>query len=379
MKSKRSKALADKLVDDLLEDEKTGKSSKSKNNAPTSVGLPDATSAMRPTSHVNDEDDLVLNFDSNTRGSIPVTPESDAGYATKVLSEEEDPLPTVPATMIKEQPVAAAKPTSSPKPAPVAVDKDEDDDLDDRTMQLSESRILKTDEKIPLQKEEKQKPKEEVIKAGVGRFAPNRPVGPQSSTEAALARSENLRIAQNRILELEQEVERLRVENEQLAAAGETFRRRSDELLGRAENAEARAESMQNLADEEKKLLQESLEGKERQYRGVQSKIEELEARLSTNIQKIRVRERELENRLELVRMESAALIRSKDELILDLKRQMDQLNMELENYRSKGQELNKNLNDKQEMLRRTVKALRLALSMLEGEDEVLKNQKKAK
>lgn len=367
MKSKRSKALADKLVDDLLGDDKTVKSSKSKDPAPTSVGLPDETRALRPTSHVNDDEDLVLNFDSNTDASNVLAPLTDEAHATQILSEEE-PLPTIPATNVV------------PKSTPQPISKDTDEDgLDDRTMQLSESKIIKTDDKIPLPKEAKPKPKEEVVKAGVGRFAPNRPVGPQSSTEAALARSENLRIAQNRILELEQEVERLRVENEQLAAAGETFRRRSDELLGRAENAEAQCESIQNLADEEKKLLQESLEGKERQYRGVQSKIEELEARLSTNIQKIRVRERELENRLELVRMESAALIRSKDELILDLKRQMDQLNMELENYRSKGQELNKNLNDKQEMLRRTVKALRLALSMLEGEDEVVKSQKKAK
>jgi predicted nucleic acid-binding Zn-ribbon protein len=98
-----------------------------------------------------------------------------------------------------------------------------------------------------------------------------------------------------------------------------------------------------------------------------------LELRISTNIQKIRVRERELENRLELVKMESAALIRSKDEMILELKRNIDQLNLELTNYRNKNQELNRLTTDKQEMLRRTVKALRLALSMLEGEEDTQK------
>ena len=97
-------------------------------------------------------------------------------------------------------------------------------------------------------------------------------------------------------------------------------------------------------------------------------RVEELELRLSTNIQKIRVRERELENRLELVKMEGAALIRTKDEMILEAKRTIDQLNLELNNYRGKNQELNRQSNDKQETLRRTVKALRLALSMLEGE-----------
>ena len=47
----------------------------------------------------------------------------------------------------------------------------------------------------------------------------------------------------------------------------------------------------------------------------------------------------------------------------------------ELNNYRAKNQELNKQTNDKQEQLRRTVKALRLALSMLEGEEETPKAQ----
>ena len=107
-------------------------------------------------------------------------------------------------------------------------------------------------------------------------------------------------------------------------------------------------------------------------------KSEELELRISTNIQKIRVRERELENRLELVKMESAALIRSKDEMILEHKRTIDQLNMELNNYRAKNQELNRLTTDKQEMLRRTVKALRLALSMLEGEEDQNGNAKPA-
>lgn len=334
MKSKRSQALADTLLDDLL-DEKTAKSEKPNQTS----SPPDA------------DDELVLNFDDKTKASARPSAKD---AATKILSEEE---------------------------MHSSVSRSSSENLSDDTLRLNEPTDKEVAPLPPPQKEEKKKPaKEEVVKAGVGRFSPNRSMGPQSTTEAALARSENLRIAQNRILELEQEVERLRVENEQLAAAGETLRRRADEYLGRAESADARCEAIKSMADEEKQLLQESLTGKERQYQGVQAKIEELEARLSTNIQKIRVRERELENRLELVRMESTALIRSKDELILDLKRQMDQLNMELENYRSKGQELNKSLNDKQEMLRRTVKALRLALSMLEGEDEaVVKGQKKAK
>lgn len=216
-------------------------------------------------------------------------------------------------------------------------------------------------------------------KSTVGRFGAFRNVVGTSASGAALAASENLRIAQNRILELEQEVERLRVENEDLASAGETFRRKSDELTSRTQDLENRYQNAVSTHSQEKALLLENKESLRHELEAVRAKNEDLELRISTNIQKIRVRERELENRLELMKMEGAALIRSKDELILDLKRQMDQLTLELNNYRTKSQELNRLILDKQDILRRTVKALRLALTMLEGEEESAQPVKKAK
>jgi hypothetical protein len=221
---------------------------------------------------------------------------------------------------------------------------------------------------------------EDRVRASVGRHSAFRSSGPVSTTEAALAQSENLRIAQTRLLELEQEIERLRLQNEELAAAGETLRRRSDELLASNQRRESDYQNAVSTFQQEKEILLNSKEALQTELQMSRQKSEELELRISTNIQKIRVRERELENRLELVKMESAALIRNKDEMILDLKRQMDQLNLELNNYRTKNQELNRLTTDKQEMLRRTVKALRLALSMLEGEEEAPKAaQRKAK
>jgi DNA repair exonuclease SbcCD ATPase subunit len=218
------------------------------------------------------------------------------------------------------------------------------------------------------------------VRASVGRFATLRAAGAGSATEAALVQSESLRIAQGRILELEQEIERLRTQNEELGAAGETLRRRTDELLSQNQKRESDYENLEQTFEQEKAILTSSKEALQRDLEQQRRKSEELELRISTNIQKIRVRERELENRLELVKMEGAALIRSKDEMILELKRQMDQINLELNNYRSKNQELNRQTTDKQEMLRRTVKALRLALSMLEGEEETKPHaQRKAK
>lgn len=215
---------------------------------------------------------------------------------------------------------------------------------------------------------------EDRVRASVGRFAPYRASGSTaSSTEAALAQSESLRIAQNRLLEYEQEIERLRLQNEELAAAAETLRRRTDELSATNQKRESDYQNAVNTFEQEREILVGAKEGLSRDMESYRQRNEELELRISSNIQKIRVRERELENRLELVKMESAALIRSKDEMILELKRNTDQLNLELNNYRAKNQELNRQTSDKQEQLRRTVKALRLALSMLEGEEEAPK------
>ena len=62
-------------------------------------------------------------------------------------------------------------------------------------------------------------------------------------------------------------------------------------------------------------------------------------------------------------------MIKKKNDVYLALKRELDEKNMELERFQSKGQELNRHLHSKQEVLQRTVKALRLALNMLESTD----------
>lgn len=249
------------------------------------------------------------------------------------------------------------------------------DSSDDRTERIPETHMpVAAGPSTPKAEEDRDK-----VRASVGRYGTFRATAGSSSTEAALAQSESLRIAQSRILELEQEIERLRLQNEELGAAGETLRRRTDELLAQNQKRESDYQNAVSTFDQEKNILTGTKEALQRDLELTRRKNEELELRISTNIQKIRVRERELENRLELVKMESAALIRSKDEMILELKRQMDQLTLELNNYRTKNQELNRQTNDKQEMLRRTVKALRLALSMLEGEEDQSKNQPQRK
>jgi hypothetical protein len=187
--------------------------------------------------------------------------------------------------------------------------------------------------------------------------------------DSKLAIAENLKLAQSKIEDLERLNEKLSVENEELASAAETFRNRVDDLLIKIDHVQKKYTDLGENVGDEKEILLSSLAAKEKELQDFKQKNEQLELRLQQGIRKIKVRERELENRLELVKLEGQALLKSKDEMILNLKREMDKLNVEVDNLRHKLLDGNKGLNQKQEVIRKTVKTLRLALSLLEVED----------
>ncbi|KHD89912.1 MAG: hypothetical protein OM95_01905 [Bdellovibrio sp. ArHS] len=217
------------------------------------------------------------------------------------------------------------------------------------------------------------------VKVSVGNFRGSRgSANVMTSVDASLAQAENLKLAQQRILELEREVEHLRADNEELASAGEIIRTRTDELTVRITSLEKEKTEIQESAQSEILILKGNLQFKENEVAKARIKVEELETRLKSDFKKIRVRERELENRLELLRAEKSALVRSKDEYILEQKRKIDQLSQELDNYRKKCLELNKTIEANQDQVKRTERALRLALTNLEAKEESAVPLKKA-
>lgn len=194
-----------------------------------------------------------------------------------------------------------------------------------------------------------------------------------SSTEVSLRHSMNLKKAQEKILELEKIIEGQRSENEKLYTASQTFKKHSDELQSKLNDMSRDRDEQKIQFKEEKQIVLDNMSQTEGLLRDIQLEKEQLQSRLNTNLKKIRVRERELENRLEIVRLENLSLQRSKDEQLLDLKRQIDDAQFELESYRDKGKVLDMKLEKKKEMLRKTVKALRLALTMLESNEQEVK------
>jgi len=191
-----------------------------------------------------------------------------------------------------------------------------------------------------------------------------------SSAEAALRQSENLRVAQKRISDLEGELERVRRENESLRSAGETLRRRMDELQSNAENAEINTQEAKKIADEERKVLRGQITSRDREISELKSRIDDAEGRLESNFRKIRVRERDLEHRIEIIKAESQSIAASKDRMILELKRQIDQISSELNYAKAQVQETFGQFKERQETARRAVRALRIALTVLEGEED---------
>jgi hypothetical protein len=200
----------------------------------------------------------------------------------------------------------------------------------------------------------------------------------QVSIDASLAQAENLRMAQNRILDLEKEIERLRQENDEILTASEIMRIKVEEYTLRISSVEKELNEGRSDFKNELAIVKGNLSFKESDNYKLKTKVEELELRIKTDFKKIRIRERELENRLELVKAEKQAIAKSKDELLLELQRKNDQAKGEIDNYREKVQELNKSLENTQSQIKMTVRALRIALSHIEDKSDTATPLKKA-
>ncbi|MBL7545177.1 MAG: hypothetical protein JNL11_15270 [Bdellovibrionaceae bacterium] len=200
----------------------------------------------------------------------------------------------------------------------------------------------------------------------------------QVSIDASLAQAENLRMAQNRILDLEKEIERLRQENDEILTASEILRSKAEEYTVRISEMEKEASENKIDFKNEIALAKGNISYKESENQKLKLKVEELELRIKTDFKKIRIRERELENRLELIKAEKQAVVKSKDELLLELQRKNDQAKAEIDNYREKVQELNKSIENNQSQIKMTVRALRIALSHIEDKADSTVPTKKA-
>jgi DNA repair exonuclease SbcCD ATPase subunit len=192
--------------------------------------------------------------------------------------------------------------------------------------------------------------------------------------DSKLQTAHYLKLAQDKIRDLEREIDRLREENDLLVIAAQTAKKQAEDFAERLTRYEReRVESLEQ-AQMEINIYRENLAAKEKERKLLQEQVRQLEGSVSKEIKKIRNRERELENRLELSKQERMAVLRAKDDIILDLRRRIDDLNQEIENHRNQYAQLKQKAHAQHGQLSRTVRALRLALAHLEseGEDQIV-------
>lgn len=114
----------------------------------------------------------------------------------------------------------------------------------------------------------------------------------------------------------------------------------------------------------------------ELQIREATEETERLKERVRTDIRRIRVREKELENRLEIMKKDAEALIASRENRIIELKRKLDTLEFNLDLLQDKYSREKQASARLRERLQRASQAVRAAGGMLDpsvaAEDEGL-------
>lgn len=176
-----------------------------------------------------------------------------------------------------------------------------------------------------------------------------------------------IKAAQEKVLKLDKEIMALRQENQELAVAGDHFKNLSEDQRRKIQSLEAELESLDSTFSEEKKILLASINAKELRIEALQVRVEDLEEQMQTKFNRLRMRERELESRLAIIKQENEAVGNSKDDMLVDLKRQVSELTEDLERSRSQYQKTLDKVSQRDDALRRTVKALKLSLTMLES------------
>lgn len=188
-----------------------------------------------------------------------------------------------------------------------------------------------------------------------------------SPLQMHLVQSESLRIAQDKIADLEEELSELRQKNESVVSASEVLKDKNDLLKSQLEDIKYNLKEEKHNAKDEKEVLLSALEEAKVQINKFKNKTQELEKRLSSDLHGIRNRESSLESRIEILKMENSVLQREKDKKIIELKKQIQKIKSNLDGAHRKNHDLQTLNNQLQESSRRTVSALRATIYSLEG------------
>jgi hypothetical protein len=173
---------------------------------------------------------------------------------------------------------------------------------------------------------------------------------------------------QDRIDSLEQSIEVEKAQNAELISQARSQKQKIADLE-RARGV-GNQQLLTEIEDVRFQLKMKTDQGKilEAREQEGQEEIERLKERVRSDIRKIRVHERELENRLEVLKRDSEALIGARETKIIELKRKLDLLefNMDLlQNQFSREKDTTARLRDR---LAKAAQIVRVAGGLLDAE-----------
>jgi DNA repair exonuclease SbcCD ATPase subunit len=177
----------------------------------------------------------------------------------------------------------------------------------------------------------------------------------------------------NNIEALQQKLSFLELENKKQADLINKQKKELEEYmtrLGEAESDNRKIKAELSNFDVNAKLNLEAQLNRatiiEEKYNKLAQKHEEMKLKIRQDIRKIRFREKELANKLEITRSDSETLLNAKDQKILQLKQNIDELEFEIETLKEKLVTLQEQSKESEEKAERVIKALRLSTSLLE-------------
>jgi chromosome segregation ATPase len=168
---------------------------------------------------------------------------------------------------------------------------------------------------------------------------------------------------------LSSQVEQLNGRNRELLSELELTKRREDVLKTEAHTLKDRQtkEILLIRNDYEEKLRKSS--NYELQMDELVKSREEWKQKVSEDLKRIKLKERELENKHELLKRDTQALLDSKDKHVLELKKKNDALELELESLEERLRKSHVILGAIESKKRRLIETMKLAMSLLEGID----------
>lgn len=193
-----------------------------------------------------------------------------------------------------------------------------------------------------------------------------------------------LMLREQDVVALSAQVKTLKEQVTAQAAQLSVERARADELehLSRSQqqrlddadrDSRARMESLHKENDELRFQLRAKTDrviGLEKKVKQATDDLEGLKERVRNDIRKIRAREKELENRLEILKKDSEVLIGSRENKIIELKRKLDILEFNMDLLQDRYDQEKESSKAMRERLERAAQAMRVADGFLKSVDE---------